>query len=122
MIAALILAAVCTPDAAFSPTPTIKGDHDRERTAKFRVYAQRPGDASWPWIYDIPYLLDPDYGEFGQPITLDWPIQRVVPSTVQREQVRVMVKAVNEYNVESAPSGILTICMPPICASPGPCN
>lgn len=112
-----MLAAACAPSPLYSPTPTIQGDHDRVNTAVYRIYAQRPGDTAWPWVYDIPYHAADAESEEAAPVILQpWPIQRVVPTEVQNEEVRVMIKAVSAANVESAPSNIVTVCMSPIWA------
>jgi hypothetical protein len=109
-------AAACLPDPLY-PTPTIMVDHDRYGVEIYRVYAQRPGDTVWPWVYDIPFFHEAGVGsqaDSSEPWRQDWPIQRVVPTAVQNEEVRIMVKAVGPGNVESAPSEIITVCMSPV--------
>lgn len=117
---ALILAA-CIPVLGF-PTPTLQADHDRQGVTLYRIYAQRVGDLTWPWHTDIPYVAattGPEAGGESAPSILQpWPIQRVVPTSVQNEDVRFVLKAVTAGNVESAPSNIITVCMPAIWQHP----
>lgn len=114
MIAALLLA-VCVPTPNL-PTPTIQVDHDRVNTALYRVYAQRVGDVSWTWHADIDYVPpatgDGAHGESAPLVLQPWPVQRVLPASVQLEEIRFTVVAVSPYGVESAPSNTTTICMP----------
>lgn len=119
MIAGILIAAACIPIDGNIPgfstvTPTIQGDHDYADTVLIRVYAKRPEDTSWPWVQDLPYLNDPDYGVFGPGINFGWPIQRVIPCSVSYEEVQFVMKAVDADNNESAPSNVLTLC-PPLC-------
>ena len=108
-------AAMCTPDIAYTVTPTIIGDHTRIDTAIYRVYAREPESSVWQWHYDIPHVIDPDYGEFASSILSSWPVQRVVPITTSLREVQFTITAIDAAGNESGILNIITICMP-LCA------
>jgi len=111
MIAALLLSVACVP-SPLSVTPTIRADHDRINTQFYRIYARRPDDPGWTWREDLPYVNDSDYGEFAPSILFDWPVQRMIPTDVQLEEVQFVMEAVSPDGVIGDLSGVITICMP----------
>lgn len=45
-------------------------------------------------------------------VTIDWPVQRLVPNSEQGTDVDIMVQAVGPTGLVSAPSSIVRLCMP----------
>lgn len=128
MFAALLFA-VCIPlrtcgvSPCATPTPMLRGDHDRLHVSAYRVYAKRPSAATWEWTVDIPYHpADSNSVEAAPLILLDWPVQRLVPTNIQREEVDFSVRAISADGLSMSDfSSTERICMPGIWTG-GPYN
>ncbi len=136
ILAALLLAAACVPLPTCSatitsncatPTPTIKWDQPASDVPAtvYRLIWRRVGDVQWRGLYDLA-VFDEIVGDESEKripgVEMDVPLPRILPTTEQLIEVEVSIISVAANGVEAAPSPSITICMPPLCKTPGPCN
>ena len=133
MLPALLLAAVCTPDLLFSPTPVVSWDQVADADLSgYVLYYREPGgvfqkllDFPCKWfdlteppdgVADLRFCRGPDMGA---------PLQRYCSTCSPLVAYEFAVKAKNLAGVESTSfSNVLPVCFSPICnlATRGPCN
>jgi len=131
VIAALLLAAVCTPLATYTPTPVVTWDQVPDANlAGYTVYYREPG-GTYQRLVDLPcaWFDTSDPPDGGMDVRwcrgpeLGVPLQRYCPSCVPLTAYEFFVKAYNLAGTQSvAMSNMIPVCFAPLCVSPGPCN
>lgn len=106
----------------YTATPTLTwAQSSYTNTDGYRVYWRHPGETAWRGFADLAIVTDEDNGLLFYPgISLDWPLQRLIPSSEQNVEVEIVVRAYNKTTgEESNDSAPLTVCMPPLQPCPG---
>lgn len=121
IVSALITArADCVPDPAYSPTPVVTWDVVVDPTVVgIRMYWRYPGGMFQRDI-DMPCLYDDAGARWCRGGSMGWPVQRSRSNSL--EIIELCVTSYNAVGVESAPSNIVSLCVPATCSGGASCQ
>lgn len=132
MLTALLLAAICTPLATYTPTPVIQWDASTPGSAPiagYSIYYREPG-GTFSLLVDLPN--EPRDTDENGTLDLAWfrgvdmgaPLQRYCPSCAPLSVYEFAMKAYDAAGQRSTEfSPVVSVCFSPLCAiRSGPCN